>query len=139
MTAPLTPATPTVLRAWDAWATVRSGGELWYVGAESYAGMYSAELGDPAVPVLAEELAPDASARGWRVGGATHFGWRDAGRAPHELPEMIQVRVDGSTAPPEAFLAMCFDSFEHAVDAGLGRVVALRVTRRAVVGHNLTE
>lgn len=109
----------TLARTWNLWAH-RMPDALWHIGERRWVELHG--LTDPLVPVLVEEWLGDQ-----RAAEVTHYGWQGTDKTD---PCMIQIRT--GTENPMMFLSMCMPyGLQAEIDAGTGKVVALKITERA--------
>lgn len=114
-------------RAWSLHAhDVR--GTYWHVGERRWVEMHG--LTHPIVPVIAREHIGDA-----RDPKVTHYGWEYANK-PGRVA-MIWPRASGrEDISPWMLLGMCFTyGMQAEIDAGKGKMVALRITQGALVAR----
>jgi hypothetical protein len=113
-------------RTWELWAHRYDNGTLRHVGARVWVELH--QLAQPIVAVRVEEILDDSYAP-----EVTHYAWEDLER-PRDKPAMVQIRAGSdSTNPNRALmlLDMCFPGgVRSAIDAGRGKVLALRITER---------
>jgi len=110
-------------RTWNLYAHA-SRGTYWHIGNKRWVELHG--LRDPIVPILVEEWVGDV-----RDPEVTHYGWEDADK-PGKVT-MIWPRVSNNDRlPPWMSLNMCFAyGIQAEIDAGKGKMVALRVTERS--------
>ncbi len=116
-------------RTWELWACRYESGTFMHVGARRWVELHY--LPEPIVPVLVEEVLGDPLAP-----EVTHYAWEDTDR-PRASPAMVQRRAHASPGIQRSawmLLDMCFPyGVKAEVDAGRGKILALRITERADV------
>lgn len=118
----------TIGRTWDLWAHRYASGKFMHPGARGWVELHGIQ--EPIVPVLLEEILDDL----YDV-EITHYGWENLTH-PRKAPSMVQLRANSDpTCPKRALMLLdiCFAyGVQAAVDKGEGKILALRITERAL-------